>query len=68
MANVLGIPEERIASDTPLDEVAQLDSLSLVEIASALDDEFDIRVPSDALAKAQNLLDIVTIIEAAPSR
>ena len=68
VAEVLQIPPERIELDTALSEVAQLDSLSLVEIASALDEEFDIRVPSDDLGTARSLKDIVAIVERAPSR
>ena len=68
VAEVLRIPPERIDLDTALSEVAQLDSLSLVEIASALDEEFDIRVPSDDLGTARSLKDIVAIVERAPSR
>ncbi len=68
VAEVLRIPPERIEMETALSEVAQLDSLSLVEIASALDEEFDIRVPSDDLGTAQSLKDIVAIVERAPRR
>lgn len=68
VAEVLRIPPERIELETALGEIAQLDSLSLVEIASALDEAFDIRVPSDDLGSAQSLKDIVAIVERAPSR
>ena len=68
VANVLRIPADRIEPGTSLSDVAQLDSLSLVEIASALDEEFDIRVPSDTLATARTLENIVTIIEGCPPR
>ncbi len=68
VAEVLRVPPERIEPDTELNDVAQLDSLSLVEIASALDEEFDIRVPSDDLGTAKSLNDILAIVERAPSR
>ncbi len=68
VAEVLRVPPERIEPETRLDEVAQLDSLSLVEIASALDEEFDIRVPSDDLGSAKSLSDILAIVERAPAR
>lgn len=68
VAEVLRVPPERIEPDTELNDVAQLDSLSLVEIASALDEEFDIRVPSDDLGTARSLNDILAIVERAPSR
>ncbi len=68
VAEVLRVPPERIEPETPLNDIAQLDSLSLVEIASALDEEFDIRVPSDDLGTAKSLNDILAIVERAPAR
>lgn len=68
VAEVLQVPTERIEPDTQLNEIAQLDSLSLVEIASALDEAFDIRVPSDDLGSARSLNDILAIVERAPAR
>ena len=68
VAEVLRVPPERIEPETPLNDVAQLDSLSLVEIASALDEEFDIRVPSDDLGSAKSLNDILAIVDRAPPR
>lgn len=68
VAEVLRVPAERIEPETPLADIAQLDSLSLVEIASALDEEFDIRVPSDDLGTAKSLSDIVAIVEKSPAR
>lgn len=68
VAEVLRVPPERIEPETPLNDVAQLDSLSLVEIASALDEEFDIRVPSDDLGTAKSLNDILAIVEKSPAR
>lgn len=68
VSEVLRVPPERIEPETLLNDVAQLDSLSLVEIASALDEEFDIRVPSDDLGTAKSLNDILAIVERSPAR
>ena len=68
VAEVLQVPAERIEPDAALTEIAQLDSLSLVEIASALDEAFDIRIPSDDLGSARSLNDILAIVERAPPR
>ena len=68
IAEVLQLPPERVTPEAALDEIAQLDSLSLVEIASALDDAFEVRVPSDDLASARTLNDILAIVERAPAR
>lgn len=68
VADVLQVPIERIEPGTPLEQVAHMDSLSLVEIASALDEAFEIRVPSDDLGTAKSLNDILAIVERAPAR
>lgn len=68
IAEVLQIPPERVTPEVALDEIAQLDSLSLVEIASALDETFEVRVPSDDLGSARTLNDILAIVERAPAR
>ncbi|MBM4269839.1 MAG: acyl carrier protein [Deltaproteobacteria bacterium] len=66
VADVLRVPADRVEPATPLNDIAQLDSLSLVEIASALDEEFGIRVPSEDLGRSLN--DILAVIERSPRR
>jgi len=68
VADVLRVPADRVEPATPLNDIAQLDSLSLVEIASALDEEFGIRVPSEDLGAARSLNDILAVIERSPRR
>lgn len=68
VAQVLGISPERIAPDAPLAEVATLDSLSLAEIAAALDDAFAVRLPSDDLAEARTARELAELVERAPRR
>ena len=62
VAEVLRVPLDSLVPASRLNELATLDSLSLVEIASALDDEFGIRVPSDDLSTAVTIADLERIV------
>jgi acyl carrier protein len=56
------VPDARLA------DLAQLDSLSLAEIAAALDEEFGIRVPGDDLTTVQTVAELSAVVERAPRR
>lgn len=45
-------------------EELNADSLDLVEIVMAIEDEFDISVPDEAVAEMQNMGDLVSYIDA----
>jgi acyl carrier protein len=49
LEEILGVPRDSIAASAPLNELAPLDSLSLAELASALDRTFDIQLPGEDL-------------------
>jgi len=53
-------PESRLA------DLADLDSLSLVEIATAIDSDFQVRLPGDALIETLSVNDVMRMIEHAP--
>ena len=55
VASVLRVPPATVTPTARLVDLAELDSLSLAEIASALDDEFAIRVPADDLTTLQTV-------------
>ena len=57
-----------VTLESRLSDLAELDSLSLVEVATALDDDFAIRLPSDALVDALSVGDLVELVERAPRR
>jgi acyl carrier protein len=63
IAAVLGVPQEDVASSALLAEITALDSLKLVEIVAALDEEFQTRLPSDDLASVQSVEDLVRLVE-----
>ena len=63
IAAVLRVPEVNLSASTVLAEVAALDSLKLVEVVAALDEEFDTRLPSDELAAVQTVDDMIRLVE-----
>ncbi len=68
VASVLHVPLGTVTPSATLSDIAALDSLSLAEIAAALDEEFRTRVPSDDLTAAQTVDDLATLVERAPHR
>jgi acyl carrier protein len=63
VARVLRVPRERVMPTARLSELADLDSLSLAEIASALDDEFHTRIPADDLMTVHSVADLVGVVD-----
>ncbi|MBI3767051.1 MAG: acyl carrier protein [Deltaproteobacteria bacterium] len=68
VASVLRVPRERVVPGAVLSELAELDSLSLAEIASGLDDEFRTHVPGDDLATVLSIADLVRMVERSVAR
>lgn len=68
VASILRIPADGLSLDGPLGEAVTLDSLSLAEIASALDDEFGVRLPSEHLTATMSLRDLAELVGRAPRR
>jgi len=63
---VLRIPRTSVVPAACLDELAPLDSLSLAELASALDLEFEIQVPGEDLRTSLTVSQLAALIEASP--
>jgi acyl carrier protein len=68
VASVLRVPPASVVPAARLVELAPLDSLSLAEIAAALDEEFGVRVPGDDLTAVQTVADLVDVVARAPAR
>lgn len=60
---VLGVAPESIDPAARLDELAPLDSLSLAELASALDHEFAIEVPGEELTTSLSVAELESLVE-----
>lgn len=65
---VLRVPLDRVEPAAALGEITPLDSLSLAEVASALDDEFGVRLPSENLAITLSVQELAELVERAPRR
>lgn len=68
VAEALGANPEDVCAETELAEIALLDSLSFVEIASAIDDDLGIRLPGDELTGCRTVADVARLAEHAPPR
>ena len=58
---IIGADEDEITLDATLDDL-NLDSLDVVEIMMAAEDEFDIEIPDDDLEGVKTLGDVVDVI------
>lgn len=63
VAEVLRVPASAIDADARIEELGETDSLTLAEIATALDAEFAIHVPSDDLGDARSVGDLVRLVD-----
>jgi acyl carrier protein len=68
VAQVLRVPRAEVGPGKRLCDLADLDSLSLVEIASAVDDEFGVRLPGDGLTTILTVAELAALVEKSPAR
>ncbi len=66
LETVLRVPRASVVAGVRLDELAALDSLSLAELASALDREFEIQVPGEELKTSLTVSQLLALIDASP--
>lgn len=60
----LGVEEEEVKLEANFKEDLDADSLDLFEIVTALEEEFDIEIPTEELQKILTVKDAVDYIEA----
>ncbi len=63
MAEKLDIDPEDITLEADLKKDLQLDSLSVLELVMALEDEYGIRVPDEELMKLETVGDVINYLE-----
>jgi len=56
------LPKQRVAADVSFRDDLDIDSLSMVEIATAAEDRFGVRIPDEALAELVTVGDAVEFI------
>ncbi|MFM7141664.1 MAG: acyl carrier protein [Alphaproteobacteria bacterium] len=68
LAQVLHVSRGDVSRGRRLCDLADLDSLSLVEIASAVDEAFGVRLPGDGLTAALTVSELADLVAKAPAR
>ena len=63
VASQLGVSEEKITEESKLIEDLGADSLDIMEMLMALEDEFGISISDDETAKMKTLAGVVSVIE-----
>ena len=63
IANQLSVEKDKIKETTNIAEDLGADSLDLVEILMALEDEFGISIPDEAIPNIKTIKDVVDFIE-----
>ncbi|MGI6556610.1 acyl carrier protein [Pseudoramibacter porci] len=64
IAEQLGVSEDEISEDSNLVEDLDADSLDIVELVMAFEDEFGVKVPDDQLENIKTVGDIIKILDA----
>ena len=62
VAEVMRVPENSVDAGARIEDLGDTDSLTLAEIATALDAEFGTRVPSEALIDARSVSDLAQLV------
>ena len=63
MREQLGLKEEELRVDADFSEDMGLDSLDLVELVMALEENFEIEIPDENSREMHNLQDVINYIE-----
>ena len=64
LIDAINVDEEEIKPEPKLNDDLGIDSLAAVELALELENEFDIRIEDEELAKLETVQDVIDIIEA----
>ncbi len=64
LSDQLDVDVETINADTRIAEDLNADSLDVVELLLAVEDEFDLEIPDEAIATLSTVGDVVDYIEA----
>ena len=63
VAENLNVEEENITMESSFKEDLKADSLDLFEMVMALEEEFDLEIPSEDLEQLETVQDVVNYIE-----
>ena len=60
----LGVSKEELAPEASFIDDLGADSLDIVELVMAMEEEFDIEIPDDDAEKIQTIEDVITYVKA----
>ncbi len=60
----LGLEREKIKMEARFEEDLEVDSLGVVELLMALEDNFDVKIPDDEAEKITTVAEAVDVVEA----
>ena len=63
IADQLGVSEDEVTLEASFKEDLDADSLDLFELVMALEEEYDVEIPSDDLAELNTVGDVINYVE-----
>ncbi len=64
LVDELGIEDDKITASATFEEDLEVDSLGVVELLMALEDNFDVKIPDEEAEKIRTVDDAVGLVEA----
>lgn len=63
IADQLGVSEDEVTLEASFKEDLDADSLDLFELVMALEEEYDVEIPSDGLAELNTVGDVINYLK-----
>lgn len=63
IADQLGVSEDEVTLEASFKEDLDADSLDLFELVMALEEEYDVEIPSDDLAELNTVCDVINYLK-----
>ena len=63
IADQLGVSEDEVTLEASFKEDLDADSLDLFELVTALEEEYDVEIPSDDLAELNTVGDVINYLK-----
>ena len=63
IADQLGVSEDEVTLEASFKEDLDADSLDLFELVMALEEEYDVEIPSDDLAESNTVGDVINYLK-----
>jgi acyl carrier protein len=63
ISDQLGVPEDQVKPDSKFIEDLGADSLDIVELIMAMEEEFEVEIPDDEAEKIRNVNDVISYLK-----